>query len=136
MNNHQSHHAQHPGPQISSQLIPWRRPTSSDASCWNAVGVRSTLPGAHPGHVSATVTVTDLPFAAVTFIFRPHMGLLSCASACQRISKKQKGGGGGPGTYALGLAVAPGKDLMVAMSTATMKSASVLKWPHEPRPGA
>ena len=56
--------------------MPWRRPTSSEASCWNAVGERSTLPGAHPGQVSTTVAVTVLPSGPVTTIWRPHIGLL------------------------------------------------------------
>ena len=56
--------------------MPWRRPTSSGASCWNAVGVRSTLPGKHPGQVSTTVTVTDRPSGPVTTIWRPHIGFL------------------------------------------------------------
>ena len=56
--------------------MPRRRPTSSEASCWNAVGERSTLPGAHPGQVSTTVAVTVLPSGPVTTIWRPHIGLL------------------------------------------------------------
>ena len=56
--------------------MPWMRPTSRDASFLNAAGVRSTLPGAQPGQVSATLTVTDLPLGAVTFMVRPHIGFL------------------------------------------------------------
>lgn len=37
-------------------------------------------------------------------------------------------------THAVGSSPAPGKLVMVATSTATMKSASVLVKPHEPTP--
>ena len=81
-----------------------RRPTERSASCWNALGERSTLPTAQLGQVSATMTVTDLP-AAVTCIWRPHIGFLSgeIPSECVRT-------GNGGEAYALGFAVAPGKD--------------------------
>ncbi len=120
--------------------MPCRRPTSRLASCWNAVGVRSTLPGAHPGQVSATVTVTDLPSGPVTTIWRPHIGFLRNMGVSMEKEMRQDRGKSGLGhaieleTHAFGLAPAPGKLVMVATSTATMKSASVLKKPHEPRP--
>lgn len=47
-----------------------------------------------------------------------------------------RGAGGTQSAHALGFAPAPGKFCIVAMSTATMKSASVLKKPHEPVPAA
>lgn len=57
-------------------MTPCRRPTSSDASCWNAVGVRSMLPGAQPAHRSVTSTVTVLPSGPVAVSCLWQIGFL------------------------------------------------------------
>ena len=86
MNSH-NHHAL--SPQMRVQLMPWRRPTSSDASCWNAVGVRSMLPFAQPGHRSVTSTFTVLPSGPVTVTCLWQMGFLE-EVRCQYSRRPQR----------------------------------------------